>query len=65
MKFHRAGYNLILVIVICLIGLLGDLALFMTEQPTISELVWDANKYSHWPAILVGVLVGHLFTVPK
>lgn len=65
MKFHRAGLNLIIVIVICLIGLLGDLALFMTEQPTISEMVWDINRWSIWPAIFAGVIIGHLFTVPK
>jgi len=65
MRFHRAGFNLILVIGICLIGLLGDLALFLNEQPTISEMVWDINKWSIWPAIFLGVLVGHLGTVPK
>lgn len=65
MKFHRAGLNLILILAICLIGLLGDLYLFLAEQPTISQMVWDVNKWSIWPIVGLSVLLGHFCTVPK
>lgn len=65
MSFHRAGYNLILLLAASLVVLAGDLALFATGQPTISELVWSINQVSLAAAFAVGVLAGHLFTVPK
>lgn len=65
MKFHRAGLNLILILAICVIGLVGDLYLFLTEQDTISQLVWDVNRWTLWPVVAISVLLGHFCTVPK
>ena len=65
MKFHRAGLNLIIILAICLIGLLGDLYLFLNAQPTISQMVWDVNRWTLWPVVFMSVLLGHFCTVPK
>lgn len=65
MKFHRAGLNLIVILAICLIGLFGDLYLFALGEPTISEAIWTVNQHSLAVAVGLGVIIGHLFTVPK
>lgn len=65
MTFQRAAYTLIILILTCLIGFVGDLALFMTGNTTISEVVWDANRYSLFPVLLLGILAGHLATTPR
>jgi len=65
MKFRRAGLNLILILAFAILTLAGDLYLFMTGQPTISEAIWTINQHTLAVAFGVGAVCGHLFTVPK
>lgn len=64
MDFSQAGLNMILLLTLGIAVLVVDLVLFLTKRKTISETVWSVNQFTLALAFIVGVIVGHLFTVP-
>lgn len=62
---QELGHNFILLMVAGLSILLLDLRLFVLKRRTFSETIWTINQRSLALAFIAGVIVGHLFTVPK
>lgn len=65
MNFKRSAYVLILLIILCLVGFLFDLWLFLSGYTTFSEAIWDVNRFSLFPIVLLSIIVGHLATTPR
>ena len=65
MKWGNTARNFALLMV-AVLGLLGiDVYFIANGQETFSETIWALNQKSLGVALFFGVLLGHLFTVPK
>ena len=65
MKWGNSARNFA-ILMTCVLGLLGvDVFFIANGQETFSETVWSINEKSLGVALFFGVLVGHLFSVPK
>jgi hypothetical protein len=65
MTFDSAAMNLIVLLSVGF-GLLGvDLYLWIKKRQTFSETIWAVNARSLWVAFIIGVLAGHLVSVPR
>jgi len=57
--------NFIMLIAAALGLLFFDLALWLKSRKTLSETMWTINQKSLALAFILGLLAGHLLTVPK
>jgi hypothetical protein len=64
-QFNLKSRNFIILMVVALTLLIGDLFLLLADQPTFSESIWEVNQHTLALAFGVGMVCGHLFTVPK
>jgi len=64
-QFNLKARNFIILMVVALMLLICDLFLLLGGQPTFSESIWEVNQHTLALAFGVGMVCGHLFTVPK
>lgn len=57
--------NFIILMVFCFGLLFLDLGLWLRGRKTFSETIWGVNQATLAVAFALGVLVGHLLTVPR
>lgn len=65
MKWGNSARNFA-ILMTCVLGLLGvDIYFIANGQETFSETIWSLNEKSLGVALFIGVLAGHLLSVPK
>lgn len=64
-EFNNKARNFIGLMVVAVLLLLIDLRLLLIGSPTFSESIWEVNQHTLALSFGVGVVCGHLFTVPK
>ena len=65
MKWGNTARNFALLMV-AVLGLLGiDVYFIANGQETFSETIWFINEKSLGVALFLGIIVGHLVTIPK
>ena len=65
MTFKKSGINFIILITFAFVLLGIDAYFFANGQETFSETIWYINQKTLAIAFGVGIVCGHLFTVPK
>jgi hypothetical protein len=63
--FYRKSVNFILLMTISIVLLFIDLFFWSQGLPTFSETIWGVNQFTIALSFGVGIVCGHLFTVPK
>ena len=64
MRFDQAATNFIILTVAAMCLLFYDLFLWLRRRPTFSETIWGVNQWTLALAFAIGMICGHLFTVP-
>lgn len=64
-NFDAKARNFVILIVAAFVLLFLDLFLWLNKMETFSETIWGVNQVTVSLAFGVGVVCGHLFTVPK
>lgn len=64
MNFDDAAGNFIVLITAALTLLYVDLHLYIRGRKTFSESIWGVNQWTLALAFAIGLLAGHLCTVP-
>lgn len=64
MTLGQDAINFAVLMVASIALLLFDLWLWQTKRRTFSETIWGVNQVTLAAAFAVGVIVGHLLTVP-
>lgn len=65
MTFSKAARNFTILVAIAMILLVADLAMWLSGGITWSESIWEVNQHTLAVAFGVGMVCGHLFTVPR
>ena len=64
-NFDAKARNFVILMAAAFVLLFLDLFLWLNEMETFSETIWGVNQVTVSLAFGVGVVCGHLFTVPK
>ncbi len=64
-NFDAKARNFVILMAAAFVLLFLDLFLWLNKMETFSETIWGVNQVTISLAFGVGVVCGHLFTVPK
>lgn len=64
MTFSKAARNFTILIIIAIALLIADLIMWQNGGITWSQAIWEVNQKTLAVAFGVGMVCGHLFTVP-
>jgi len=64
MQFNQAAINFVILTVAASGLLFYDLSLWIRKRTTFSEAIWGVNQWTLAIAFAIGMICGHLFTVP-
>lgn len=65
MTFSAAAKNFVVLITVAILLLIVDLIKWQSGGVTWSEAIWEVNQHSLSFALVVGIVLGHCFTVPR
>lgn len=63
--FYKKAINFVILLTAAFVLLFIDIYLILSGEPTFSETIWSINQKTLALAFGVGVVCGHLFSVPK
>lgn len=63
--FYKKAINFVILITAAFVLLFIDIYLILSGKPTFSETIWSINEKTLALAFGVGMVCGHLFTVPR
>ena len=63
--FYKKAINFVILITAAFVLLFIDIYLILSGKPTFSETIWSINQKTLALAFGVGMVCGHLFSVPK
>ena len=65
MTFSKAARNFTILMIVAIALLIADLVMWQNGGVTWSQSIWEVNQKTLAVAFGVGMVCGHLFTVPK